>query len=88
MAWRGEVANPSVCEPERSGALTREKGTAMAGSVETIEGTAALREQAVRAALTDALAPLRMSTGGYRIEDELRYLIATADPFSEPRRQR
>jgi ubiquinone/menaquinone biosynthesis C-methylase UbiE len=35
-------------------------------------------EQAVRKALAGALAPLRMSTGGYRIEDELRYLIATS----------
>jgi ubiquinone/menaquinone biosynthesis C-methylase UbiE len=35
-------------------------------------------EQDVREALARALAPLRMSTGGYRIEDELRYLIATS----------
>lgn len=35
-------------------------------------------ERAVREALTGALAPLRMSSGGYRIEDELRYLIATS----------
>jgi hypothetical protein len=30
----------------------------------------------VREALAGALARLRMSSGGYRIEDELRYLIA------------
>jgi hypothetical protein len=35
-------------------------------------------EAAVREALTAALAPLRMASGGYRIEDELRYLIATS----------
>ncbi len=33
-------------------------------------------EDAVREALTGAVAPLRTSTGGYRIEDEFRYLIA------------
>ena len=32
-------------------------------------------EAAVREALTTALAPLRTSTGGYRIEDEYRYAI-------------
>jgi hypothetical protein len=35
-----------------------------------------LGEQAVREALAGPLAPLRTSTGGYRIEDELHYLIA------------
>lgn len=35
-------------------------------------------ERAVREALAGALAPLRTSTGGYRFEDEYRYLIATA----------
>jgi ubiquinone/menaquinone biosynthesis C-methylase UbiE len=35
-------------------------------------------EAVIRDALTVALAPLRKSTGGYRIEDELRYLIATS----------
>jgi SAM-dependent methyltransferase len=32
-------------------------------------------EAAVREALTSAFAPLRTSTGGYRIEDEYRYVI-------------
>jgi SAM-dependent methyltransferase len=32
-------------------------------------------EAAVRAALTSAFAPLRTSTGGYRVEDEYRYVI-------------
>ena len=35
-------------------------------------------EQAVRDALTEALRPLRTSTGRYRLTDELRYLIAVA----------
>jgi hypothetical protein len=39
-------------------------------------------EPAVRDALTGALAPLRMSNGAYRIEDELRYLIATSWPLA------
>jgi hypothetical protein len=35
-------------------------------------------EEAVRAALTSAFASLRTSTGGYRIEDEYRYVISQA----------
>lgn len=35
-------------------------------------------EQAVSDALTDALRPLETSTGRYRLEDEVRYLIAVA----------
>ncbi len=35
-------------------------------------------EEAVREALTEALRPLETSTGRYRLEDEVRYLIATA----------
>ena len=35
-------------------------------------------EQAVREALTSAFAPLRTSTGGYRVEDEYRYVICQA----------
>ena len=35
-------------------------------------------EAAVREALTEAFAPLRSSSGGYRIEDEYRYVIAQA----------
>lgn len=35
-------------------------------------------EAAVREALTGALAPLRTSSGGYRIEDEYRWVIAQA----------
>jgi ubiquinone/menaquinone biosynthesis C-methylase UbiE len=35
-------------------------------------------EAAVRDALTGAFAPLRTSSGGYRIEDEYRYVIAQA----------
>jgi SAM-dependent methyltransferase len=34
-------------------------------------------EEAVRDALTDAFAPLRTVSGGYRVEDEYRYIIAT-----------
>jgi hypothetical protein len=43
-----------------------------------VRAVRALGEQAVRDALTEALRPLRTSTGGIRIEDELRYLIAVA----------
>jgi hypothetical protein len=43
-----------------------------------VRATRAAGDQAVRAALTDALRPLETSTGSYRLEDELRYLIATA----------
>ena len=39
----------------------------------------ALGEQVVRDTLAEALAPLRLSGGGYRIEDEYRYLIATKE---------
>ena len=35
-------------------------------------------EAAVRGALTGAFASLRTSSGGYRIEDEYRYVIAQA----------
>ena len=35
-------------------------------------------EDAVREALTEALRPLETSTGRYRLEDEVRYLIASA----------
>jgi SAM-dependent methyltransferase len=35
-------------------------------------------EEAVREALTEALRPLETSTGRYRLEDEVRYLIALA----------
>jgi SAM-dependent methyltransferase len=35
-------------------------------------------EEAVREALTEAFAPLRTSSGGYRIEDEYRFVIAQA----------
>lgn len=38
----------------------------------------AVGEDAVREALTTALAPLRNAKGGYRLEDEIRYLIALA----------
>jgi SAM-dependent methyltransferase len=34
-------------------------------------------EDAVREVLTQAFAPLRTSSGGYRVEDEYRYIIAT-----------
>jgi hypothetical protein len=33
-------------------------------------------EEAVREALSHALQPLKISSGRYRLEDELRYLIA------------
>jgi hypothetical protein len=35
-------------------------------------------EEAVREALTEALRPLETPTGRYRLEDEVRYLIAIA----------
>jgi len=35
-------------------------------------------EDAVREALTEAVQPLETATGGYRLEDEVRYLIASA----------
>lgn len=35
-------------------------------------------DDAVRDALSEAIRPLRTSSGAYRLEDELRYLIATA----------
>jgi SAM-dependent methyltransferase len=43
-----------------------------------VRAVRALGEQVVRDALTEALRPLRTSTGGVRMEDELRYLIAVA----------
>lgn len=35
-------------------------------------------EDRVRSAVVDALAPFRLSTGGYRLENRFRFLIATA----------
>jgi hypothetical protein len=35
-------------------------------------------EPAVRAAVTDALAPYRQTDGSYRIENRFRYLVAIA----------
>jgi hypothetical protein len=43
-----------------------------------VQLTRILGAQVVRETLTEALAPLRLSGGGYRIEDEYRYLIATS----------
>jgi SAM-dependent methyltransferase len=36
------------------------------------------REEATRAQIVDALAPYRTEQGGYRLENEFRYLVATA----------
>jgi hypothetical protein len=43
-----------------------------------VRAARAAGEQAVNAALTEALRPLETSAGRYRLEDELRYLIAVA----------
>ena len=43
-----------------------------------VRAARAAGDEAVRAALGEALRPLEISTGGYRLEDELRYLIAVA----------
>jgi hypothetical protein len=43
-----------------------------------VRAARAAGEDAVREALTQALRPLETSTGRYRLEDELRYLIAVA----------
>lgn len=43
-----------------------------------VRAARAAGDEAVRAALSEALRPLEISTGGYRLEDELRYLIAVA----------
>ena len=40
--------------------------------------TRAEGQAAVREALTEALRPLEASSGSYRLEDEVRYLIAVA----------
>jgi ubiquinone/menaquinone biosynthesis C-methylase UbiE len=50
------------------------RGYLAAGPV--VRAVRALGEPAVRDALTESLRPLRTSTGGVRLEDELRYLIA------------
>jgi hypothetical protein len=34
-------------------------------------------EEAVRGALVEALGPLETASGRYRLEDEVRYLVAT-----------
>jgi ubiquinone/menaquinone biosynthesis C-methylase UbiE len=52
------------------------RGYLAAGPI--VHAVRALGEQAVRDALTESLRPLRTSTGGVRVEDELRYLIAVA----------
>jgi hypothetical protein len=52
------------------------RGYLAAGPV--VHAVRALGEQAIRDALTESLRPLRTSTGGVRLEDELRYLIAVA----------
>ena len=43
-----------------------------------VRAARAAGEDAVSAALTEALRPLETATGRYRLEDEVRYLIATA----------
>lgn len=43
-----------------------------------VRATRAAGDEAVRAALTEVLRRLEAPTGGYRLEDELRYLIAAA----------
>ena len=43
-----------------------------------VRATRAAGDEAVRAALTEALRPLETPTGRYRLTDELRYLIAAA----------
>jgi ubiquinone/menaquinone biosynthesis C-methylase UbiE len=52
------------------------RGYLAAGPV--VRAVRASGEQVVRDALTESLRPLRTSTGGVRLEDELRYLIAVA----------
>jgi SAM-dependent methyltransferase len=52
------------------------RGYLAAGPV--VRAARTLGAQAVRDALTEFLRPLRTSTGGVRLEDELRYLIAVA----------
>jgi SAM-dependent methyltransferase len=48
------------------------------GAGPIVGATRSLGEQAVRDALTEGVRPLMTASGGVRIEDELRYLIATA----------
>ena len=43
-----------------------------------VRAARAAGDEAVRSALRDALGPLAVARGGYRLEDELRYLIAVA----------
>jgi SAM-dependent methyltransferase len=43
-----------------------------------VRAARAASDEAVRVALSEALRPLETSTGGYRLEDELRYLTAVA----------
>jgi SAM-dependent methyltransferase len=43
-----------------------------------VRAARAAGDEAVRVALSEALRPLETSTGGYRLEDELRYLTAVA----------
>lgn len=43
-----------------------------------VRAARAAGEDAVRAALAEAVLPLETATGGFRLEDEVRYLIASA----------
>ena len=43
-----------------------------------VRAARAAGQEAVREALSQALQPLKISNGHYRLEDELRYLIAVA----------
>jgi hypothetical protein len=47
-----------------------------AGGIVEVVGPS--REEAVRTAIIEALAPYRTPTGGYRLENEWHYLLASA----------
>lgn len=55
---------------------TLARGMLAAGGIVEVVGPS--REDAVRAAIVEALASCRTSTGGYRLENEWHYLLASA----------
>ena len=84
-ARAGPLARTWDCKhTRRTEELARGLGHAFVGGARVAldrPGRLAVRnagEPAVRQALTEAFAPLRNSSGGYRVEDEYRYVIAQA----------
>jgi len=81
-----EMAAAAGLEPGEAGDLANElawpdddalvRQMSAAGSF--VHATRTVGEDAVRAAILGAMAPFRTPGGGYRVENEWRYLIATA----------